>query len=59
MPLLPTEDIDTAPHHMTCWGVCPPFVVNSFEHQGQKNLGSFPYLGHGDPALFRSHSQGT
>lgn len=41
------------------FGVCPPFVVNSFEHHRQKGLGSFPYLRDGNLALFKSHSQGT
>lgn len=55
MPLLPTEDIDTAPHHMTFWGVST-LCVNSFEHHRLEKPGLLG-LGSGDPALLKSHSQ--
>lgn len=42
MPLLPTEDINTAPHHMTFWGVST-LCVNSFEHHRQKSQGSLAW----------------
>lgn len=59
MPLLPTEDSRHSPTSHDLFGVCPPFVVNCFERHRPNSLGSFPYLGDGDPALFKSHYLGT